>query len=141
MRIMILVKATADSEAGRMPTEGELAAMGAFNEELVKSGILLAGEGLKASSEGKRVTFFDGAPTVVDGPFAEAKELVSGFWMIDVNSIDEAISWAIRVPAPPKGAWELEVRPVFEMEDFGAEFTPEQREQEQRHRDTIEATS
>jgi hypothetical protein len=117
MRFMMLVKANEQSEAGAMPSEAELAAMGRYNEELVKAGVLLAGEGLRPSSSGARVKFSGGKPTVTDGPFAEAKELVAGFWMIDVKSRDEAIEWARRVPFEDG---ELELRQVFETEDFAA---------------------
>ena len=135
MRVMVLVKANKDSEAGVLPTEKDLTAMGAFNEELVKAGIMLAGEGLKASSEGKRVRFGGPKPTVLDGPFAEAKELVAGFWLWQVKSMDEAIEWLKR--APFNAGDEVEIRPVFEAEDFGAEYTPELREQEERLRAQI----
>lgn len=137
MRVMVIVKADADSEAGVMPSEKLLADMGNFNEELVKAGILLEGEGLHPSSKGKRVKFSGGKRIVTDGPFAETKELVGGYWLWKVNSIDEAVEWAKRIPFDaensPSGA-EVEIRPVFEAEDFGAEFTPELREQEDRIR-------
>jgi hypothetical protein len=132
MRVMVFVKADADSEAGVMPSEKLLRDMGNYNEELVKAGIMLEGEGLHPSSRAKRLTFTRGEPIVKDGPFAEAKELVAGYWMWKVKSMDEAIDWLKRAPFGP-GA-ELEIRPVFEAEDFGAEFTPELREQEQRIR-------
>ena len=134
MRFMVMVKATKDSEAGKMPDEKLLKAMGDFNEQLQKAGVLLAGEGLQPSSKGSRVKFSrDGNRTVVDGPFAETKELVAGFWMWKVKSRDEALAWARRCPSPfPGQECEIELRQVFEMEDFGAELTPELREQEQR---------
>lgn len=137
MRVMVIVKATADSEAGIMPSEQLLTEMGRYNEELVKAGILLAGEGLKPSSQGKRIRFSGPARTVVDGPFAETKELVAGFWLWQVRSMDEAVEWARRCPNPMPGESDLEIRPVFEAEDFGAEFTPELREQEERLRATL----
>jgi hypothetical protein len=136
---MVIVKATKNSEAGVMPTEKLLAEMGKFNEELVKSGIMLAGEGLQPSSKGKRVRFSGGKKTVVDGPFAEAKELVAGFWMWQVKSLDEAVEWVRRCPDPMPGEEsEIEIRPVFEAEDFGKEFTPELRAQEERLRAEVE---
>jgi hypothetical protein len=134
---MIMVKATKDSEAGVMPTEAELAAMGTFNEELVKAGIMLAGEGLHPSSKGARVRFSGTRRTVVDGPFAETKELVAGFWLWQVKSREEAIEWVKRCPNPMAGESEIEIRQVFEAADFGAEFTPELREQEERLRAQI----
>ena len=134
MRVMVMVKATADSEAGRMPSTEELTAMGRFNEELVQAGVMLAGEGLHPSTRGKRVRFSGSERTVVDGPFAETKELVAGFWIWQVRSMDEAVEWARRCPNPMPGGGELELRPVFETEDFGAELTPELREQEERLR-------
>lgn len=136
MRFMILVKATADSEAGVMPTEQELAEMGQFNKEMVRAGIILAGEGLHPTSRATRVTFTDGRPTVTDGPFTETKELVAGFWLVQVKSREEAIEWARRAPFR---TGELEIRQVFEMDDFGPEFTPELREQEDRMRAEIAA--
>jgi len=132
MRFMMLVKANEDSEAGVLPSNEVLAAMGAYNEELVKAGVLLAGEGLHASSKGARVKFSGGKRTVTDGPFAETKELIAGFWLIQVKSKEEAIEWASRVPFA--AGEELEVRQVFEAEDFGAELSPELREAEQRLR-------
>ncbi len=132
MRFMILVKANADSEAGKMPSTELLTAMGKYNEELVNAGVLLAGEGLHPSARGARVRFGGGAPQVVDGPFAETKELVAGFWLIQVKSMDEAIEWVRR--APMQDGDEVEIRRVFEAEDFGAELTPELREQEERLR-------
>ncbi len=134
MRVMVIVKATTDSEAGIMPTEQLLAEMGRYNEELVKAGIMLAGEGLKPSSQGKRIRFSGAKRTVIDGPFAETKELVAGYWLWQVRSMDEAIEWARRCPNPMPGDSDLEIRPIFEAEDFGAEFTPELREQEERLR-------
>jgi hypothetical protein len=138
MRVMVLVKADKDSEAGVMPSEELLAAMGSYNEELVKAGIMLAGEGLHPSSKGKRVRFSGEKRTVIDGPFAETKELVAGFWLWQVKSMDEAVEWLKRCPNPMLGDSEIEIRPVFEAEDFGAEFTPELREAEDRLRTQIE---
>jgi hypothetical protein len=134
MRVMVIVKATADSEAGLMPTEQLLTEMGRYNEELVKAGIMLAGEGLKPSSQGKRIRFSGAKRTVIDGPFPETKELVAGYWLWQVRSMDEAIEWARRCPNPMPGDSDLEIRPIFEAEDFGVEFTPELREQEERLR-------
>ena len=139
MRFMIIVKATKDSEAGVMPDQALLAAMGNFNEELVKAGIMLAGEGLQPSSKGARVRFSGSKRTVVDGPFAETKELIAGFWIWQVRSKQEAIEWVKRCPNPFRGESEIEIRQVFESEDFGAEFTPELREQEDRLRATVAA--
>ena len=130
MRFMILVKATEDSEAGVMPTQEQLAEMGKFNEELVKAGVLLAGEGLHPSSKGARVRFAGSKRTVVDGPFAETKELIAGFWLIQVKSLAEAIEWMKRVPFTGNPESEIEIRQVFEAEDFGAAMTPELREKE-----------
>ncbi len=139
MRVMVMVKATKNSEAGVMPNEKLLVDMGKYNEELVKAGIMKAGEGLHPSSKGKRVHFSGGKKTVIDGPFAETKELVAGFWIWHVKSMDEALEWARRCPDPMPGEEsELEIRPVFEAEDFGAEFTPELRAQEERLRAEIE---
>ena len=139
MRVMVIVKATKNSEAAVMPTEELLAAMGEYNEELVKAGIMLAGEGLHPSAKGKRIRFSGGKRTVVDGPFAETKELIAGFWLWQVRSIEEAVEWARRCPDPMPGEdAELEIRPVFESDDFGAEFTPELRAQEERLRAEIE---
>jgi len=139
MRVMVIVKATKNSEAGVMPSEQLLTEMGKFNEELVKAGIMQAGEGLHPSRKGKRVRFSGGKKTVVDGPFAETKELIAGFWMWKVKSMEEALEWARRCPDPMPGEdAELELRPVFEAEDFGAEFTLELREQEDRLRSEIE---
>jgi hypothetical protein len=132
MRVMVMVKATRESEAGAMPGEELLAAMGNFNEELVKAGVMLAGEGLHPSSKGKRVRFAGATRTVVDGPFTETKELVAGYWLWQVKSMDEAVEWVKRCPNPMPSESEIEIRPVFEAEDFGAEFTPELRAQEER---------
>ena len=134
MRFMVIVKATPNSEAGKLPSEELLAAMGRFNEELVKAGVMLAGEGLQPSSKGARVRFSGSRRTVVDGPFAETKELIAGFWLWQVKSMDEAVEWVRRCPNPMNEDSEIEIRPVFEAEDFGAEFTPELREQEDRLR-------
>src|SRR5215204_1014110 len=134
MRFMVMVKATADSEAGIMPSEELLAAMGQYNEELVKAGVMLAGEGLQPSSKGARVRFSGKNRTVIDGPFAETKELVAGFWLIQVKSLDEAIEWVKRCPNPHEGESVIEIRQVFEAEDFGPELTPELREAEERLR-------
>jgi len=135
MRFIVMVKATKDSEAGKLPTENELREMGKFNDELAKAGIMLAGEGLQASSNGARITYSGSKRTVRDGPFAETKELVAGFWIWQVKSRQEALEWAKRIPFRDG---EVEIRQVFEAEDFGAEFTPELREQEQRQRAVIE---
>lgn len=134
MRVMVMVKATNDSENGVMPTAELLDAMGNFNEELVKAGIMRAGEGLQPSAKGARVRFSGKDRTVIDGPFAETKELVAGFWLWQVKSMDEAIEWVKRCPNPMPGDSEIEIRPVFEADDFGDEFTPEAREQEKRLR-------
>jgi len=140
MRFLVMVKATKESEAGVMPSEQLLADMGKFNEELAKAGVLLAAEGLQASSKGARVKFSGSKRTVVDGPFAETKELVAGFWLWQVKSKAEAIEWVKRCPNPfPEGESEIEIRQVFEAEDFGAEFTPELRRQEERIRQQIES--
>jgi hypothetical protein len=136
---MVLVKADKNTEAGVMPSEELLAAMGKFNEELVKAGIMLAGEGLHPSSRGARVKFSGAKRAVIDGPFAETKELIAGFWLWQVRSMDEAIEWVKRCPNPTGGESEIEIRQVFEAEDFGAEFTPELREQEERLRAQIAA--
>jgi hypothetical protein len=141
MRVMVIVKADKDSEAGVMPSEKLLAEMGAYNEELVKAGIMLAGEGLHPSSKGKRVLFSGEKRSVTDGPFAETKELIAGFWLWQVKSMDEAVEWVKRCPNPMLGESEIEIRPVFEAEDFGAEFTPELREQEERLRAEIQSKS
>jgi len=135
MRFMVMVKATKNSEAGMLPTKDLLAAMGRFNDELVKAGVMLAGEGLHPSAKGKRVKFAAGKRTVVDGPFAETKELIAGFWLWQCKSMDEAVEWVKRCPDPMPGEEsEIEIRQVFEAEDFGAEFTPELRAQEERQR-------
>ena len=125
MRVMVMVKASRESEAGVMPDATLLADMGRFNEELVKAGVILAGEGLKASSFGARVKFSGSSRSVIDGPFTETKELVAGFWLWQVRSLEEAIEWVRRCPNPHPGESEIEIRPVFEMEDFGAALTPE----------------
>ena len=144
MRVMVIIKANAVSEAGVLPGEKMLTEMGKFNEELVKAGVMLAGEGLHPSSKGKRVRFEGTQKTVIDGPFAETKELIAGFWLWQVRSLEEAVEWVKRIPAPNEGdpgygeASEIEIRPVFEASDFGAEFTPELREQEERLRAQIE---
>jgi hypothetical protein len=135
MRVMVIVKASRESEAGQMPSEKDLTEMGNYNEELVKAGIMQAGDGLHPSSKGKRVRFSGSERTVIDGPFAETKELVAGFWLWKVKSMDEAVEWLKR--APFGGGTEVEIRPFFEMEDFGKEFTPELRQQEERLRDQI----
>jgi hypothetical protein len=132
MRVMVIVKATKDSEAGVMPSTKLLEDMGKFNEQLVKAGIMLAGDGLKPSSKGKRVKFSGTKRTVVDGPFAETKELIAGFWIWQVRSMEEAVEWVRRCPNPMEGESEIEIRPVFEAEDFGEAFTPELREQEEK---------
>lgn len=134
MRVMVIVKATKESEAGEMPGTEMLAAMGQFNEELVKAGVMLAGEGLHPSSRGKRVRFSGSQRTVVDGPFAATSELIAGFWLWQVKSMDEAVEWVRRCPNPMDGDSEIEIRQVFEAEDFGEAFTPELREQEERLR-------
>jgi len=134
MRFMILIKATKDSEAGVMPSRQLLSEMGKFNEELVKAGVMLAGEGLHPTSKGARVRFTGRKRTVIDGPFAETKELLAGFWLWQVKSKEEAIEWVKRCPNPHNEETEVEIRQVFEAEDFGPEFTPELREQEERLR-------
>jgi hypothetical protein len=136
---MVLVKADANTEAGAPPDEKLMTEMGNFNEELVKAGVMLAGEGLHPSSKGARVRFSGAKRTVVDGPFAETKELIAGFWLWQVRSLEEAVEWAKRCPNPTGAEGELEIRPVFEAEDFGAEFTPELRAQEERLRAEIAA--
>ena len=142
MRVMVIIKANKDSEAGVMPSEKLLTDMGNFNEELVKAGVMLAGEGLHPSTKGKRVRCFrDGRRIVTDGPFAETKELIAGFWIWKVSSLDEAVEWVKRIPFDPESSpddSEIEIRQVFEMEDFGAELTPEARAQEDRLRAEIE---
>ena len=134
MRVMVIVKATAESEAGVMPSEQLLADMGRYNEELVKAGIMLAGEGLHPSARGKRVRFSGSQRTVVDGPFAETKELIAGYWMWQVRSLEEAVEWVRRCPNPMLSDSEIEIRPVFEAADFGEAFTPELQQQEERLR-------
>jgi hypothetical protein len=137
---MVIVKSTKDSEAGVMPSEKLLTDMGKYNEELVKAGVMLAGEGLHPSARGKRVVFKDGQRRIVDGPFAETKELIAGFWLWQVRSMDEALEWARRCPDPMPGEESvLEIRPVFEAEDFGKEFTPELREQDERLRQQLKS--
>jgi hypothetical protein len=136
MRVMVLVKADKNSEAGALPTKELLTEMGKFNEELAKAGVMLAGEGLHPTSKGARVKFSDGKQTVIDGPFAETKELVAGFWLWQVKSLDEAIAWLKRAPFENT---EVEIRPLFEAADFGDEFTPELREQEERVRAQVAA--
>jgi hypothetical protein len=137
MRVMVIVKASKDSEAGAMPDQKMLTEMGNFNEELVKAGLVQAMDGLHPSSKGKRVKFSGASRTVVDGPFMETKELIAGFWIWKVASMDEAIAWAKRCPNPHPGESELEIRPIFENEDFGAELTPELRAQEDRLREDM----
>jgi hypothetical protein len=139
MRVMVIVKATADSEAGILPTEAELTEMGRYNAELVKAGIILAGDGLHPSSRGKRVRFSGKNRTVIDGPFAETRELIAGYWIWQVRSMDEAVEWVRRCPNPMRGDSEIEIRPLFEMEDFGEAATPELRAQEQRLREEVNA--
>jgi hypothetical protein len=139
MRVMVLVKATPESEAGEMPPTELLEQMGKYNEELVKAGVMLAGEGLHPSSRGARVRFSGSDRSVVDGPFAETKELVAGFWLWEVRSMEEAIEWVKRCPNPMLGESEIEIRPVFEAEDFGEELTPELREAEERLRAQVES--
>lgn len=141
MRVMVMVKATTDSEAGTMPSTELLAAMGAFNEELVKAGVMLAGEGLHPSARGKRVQFSGPGRTVVDGPFTETKELVAGYWLWQVSSMEEAVEWVKKCPNPMPGDSEIEIRPVYEAADFGEEFTPELRAQEDRLRAEVEAAA
>jgi hypothetical protein len=141
MRFMIIVKASKDSEAGVMPSEQLLAEMGKFNEELAKAGVLLAADGLHPSSKGARVRFSGKKRTVIDGPFAETKEVIAGFWIWNVKSKEEAIEWVRRCPNPHNEETEIEIRQIFEAEDFGAEFTPELREQEQRIREQVAGKS
>lgn len=139
MRVMVIVKATNNSEAGVMPSEQELTAMGKFNEELVKAGVMLAGDGLHPSSRGKRVRFSGSTRTVLDGPFAETKELIAGYWIWQVRSLDEAVEWVRRCPDPMPGEQaEIEIRPCFEAEDFGDELTPELRAHEDKLRAELE---
>ncbi len=139
MRVMVIVKANKDTEAGVMPDQRLLTEMGNFNEELVKAGVMLAGEGLQPSSKGARVRFSGDKRTVIDGPFSETKELIAGYWLWQVKSLEEAIEWVRRCPNPTGADGEIEIRPVFEAEDFGAEFTPELREQEERLRAQVAA--
>ena len=141
MRVMVMVKATSESEAGKMPGTELLAAMGNFNEELVKAGVLLAGEGLHPSARGKRVHFSGSRRTVIDGPFTETKELVAGFWLWQVKSMEEAVEWVRRCPNPMEGDSEIEIRPLFEAADFGAELTPELRAREEHLRAEVEAAA
>ena len=140
MRVMVLIKATEQSEAGEMPSQELLEQMTAFNEELVRAGVMLAGDGLHPSSKGARVEFSGSERKVIDGPFAETKELLAGYWVWQVKSIDEAIEWAKRIPNPTGEQGVVEIRPVFEADDFGDEFTPELREREARLRAQAEAT-
>jgi hypothetical protein len=139
MRVMVIVKASKESEAGVMPSQKLLADMGKFNEELVKAGILLAADGLQPSSKGKRVRFSGEKRTVIDGPFTETKELIAGYWLWQVRSMEEAVEWVKRCPNPHPGESEVEIRQVFEAEDFGPELTPELRQQEARLRSQVEA--
>jgi len=141
MKVMVMVKATEESEAGVMPTEELLAAMTAYNEELVKAGIMLSGEGLKPSSAGARVHFSGKSRSVIDGPFAETKELVAGFWMWEVGSLQEAIEWVKKCPNPMSGPSDIEIRPLFSAEDFGEIMTPELQEREQRLAEELERRS
>ena len=140
MKVLVMVKATVDSEAGAPPSEEMLRAMGQFNEDLVKAGVLLAAEGLRPTAHGKRVRFSGPNRTVIDGPFAETKELIAGFWIWQVKTIDEAVEWLKRCPNPMPGESEIEIRPVFQMEDFGAGLTPELRAQMERRRNRIDDT-
>jgi len=139
MRVMVIVKATKDSEAGVMPSTELLTAMGKYNEELVKAGIMLAGDGLKPSSQGKRVRFEGTKRSVIDGPFAETKELIAGYWIWQVRSMEEAVEWLKRCPNPHPDDCEVEIRPVFEAADFGENFTPELRAQERKQREQVAA--
>ena len=141
MRVMVLVKATEDSEAGALPSPELIEAMGRYNEELIVAGIMVGGDGLKPSSQGKRIAFEGASRTVTDGPFAETRELVAGFWIWEVKDMDEAVEWVKRCPNPMPGPSEIEIRPIFEAEDFGAEFTPELREQEDRLRAQTESNT
>lgn len=137
MRFMVMVKANRDTEAGVMPSEDILAAMGQYNEELVNAGVMLGGEGLHPSSRGARVRFNEGQPSVVDGPFVEPRELIAGYWIFQTASLQDAVDWVKRCPSSAVGDSEIEIRQIFEAEDFGAEFTPELREQEERLRARI----
>ena len=141
MRFMAMVKATKNSEAGKMPSEELLAAMAKFNEEMVKAGVMLDGNGLQPSSKGARVHFSGNQRKVIDGPFAEAKEIIAGFWLFEVKSLDEAIEWVKRCPNPTGEESEIEIRPVFEADDFGAELTPELKAQEERLRAEMEGAT
>ena len=139
MRVMVIVKATKNSESGQLPSEQLLTEMGKYNEALVKAGVMLAGEGLHPSSKGKRVNFAPGKRTVIDGPFAETKEVIAGFWLWQVKSMEDAVAWVRRCPDPMPGEEStIEIRPVFEADDFGKEFTPELRDQEARLRTEVE---
>lgn len=138
MRVIVMVKATKDSEAGALPTNELVEAMGRYNEELIKAGIMLSGEGLKASSHGKRVAFDGPGRTVIDGPFAETRELVAGFWMWEVKDMDEAVEWVRRCPNPMPGPSEIEIRPVIDMSDFAEVMTPESTELHERNRASLE---
>jgi hypothetical protein len=137
MRVMVMVKATVDSEAGVMPKSEDFEAMGKFNEELVKAGIMLSGDGLKPSSQGKRIAFDGPSRTVIDGPFAETRELVAGFWIWEVKDMAEAVEWVKRCPNPMPGPSEIEIRPFYEAADFGEAFTPEMQEREERMREQL----
>ena len=137
MRVMVLVKATADSEAGTLPTTADLKAMARFNEELMKAGVMVSGEGLKPSREGKRVAFDGASRTVIDGPFAATNELVAGFWLWEVKDMAEAVEWVRRCPNPMPGPSEIEIRPLYDAADFGEAFTPEMQEQEERMREQL----
>ena len=139
MRVMVIVKATKDSEAGVLPSKELFEAMGKYNEELVKAGIMLAGDGLRPSSKGKRVRFSGSKRTVIDGPFAETKELIAGYWIWQVRSMEEAVEWLKRCPNPMPGESEVEIRPFFEAADFGENFTPEAQEREKRLREEVAA--
>ena len=139
MRFMVILKSDEQTEGGHMPTEQELSEMGNFNEELVKAGVMLAGEGLQPSSKGARVRFSGGGTSVIDGPFSETKELIAGFWILDVKSKDEAVEWVKRIPMSADTETEVEIRQVVEAEDFGDAYTPEVREQEDRIRAQVEA--
>lgn len=141
MRVMVIVKATKDSEAGLMPSTELFESMGKFNEELVKAGVMLSGDGLKPSAKGARIHFDGDKRTVSNGPFAQPEQLVAGFWIWKVNSLDEAIAWAKKCPNPMPGPSDLEIRPFYEVEDFGAEFTPELREREERMREQLNKAS
>ena len=137
MRVMVLVKATADSEAGTMPTTADFEAMGRFNEELMKAGVMVSGEGLKPSREGKRVAFDGASRTVIDGPFAATNELVAGFWLWEVKDMAEAVEWVRRCPNPMPGPSEIEIRPLYDAADFGEAFTPEMQEREEQMREQL----